>query len=226
MYLRLFLLKTDVLHSTDLQSFLLGTVITLHGNACPSLGYTIHMGKTKISYNLLEAQSPLPHLSNQQYMLLVFFVIFCFQQTLNVGVGFFYVNYMNKFYWRVLGPLCSKMNRWRVFTLQGHVEAEDLLSNHRCRCSTLNHQPLKSTSQFSTTSSYKMTLSHSFLEGSTAEAMIQEGEHWFWGSPTPNQVAQLSLSDLVWLNVTARWKIFVFPLTCPSFWWSLFRFQL
>jgi hypothetical protein len=56
-----------------------------------------------------------------------------------------------------------------------------------------------------------MTLSHSFLEGSTAEAVIQEGEHWFWGGPIPNQVVQLSLSDPVWLNehVEKSWSSLV-----------------
>jgi hypothetical protein len=38
---------------------------------------------------------------------------------------------------------------------------------------------LKSSLQFSPASSHKVTLSHSFLEGSTAEALIQVAEPWF-----------------------------------------------
>ena len=34
-------------------------------------------------------------------------------------------------------------------------------------------------------SSYKITLSHPFLEGSTAEAVVQVAEPWFWGGPSP-----------------------------------------
>jgi len=41
--------------------------------------------------------------------------------------------------------------------------------------------PSKSTLQCSTASSYKMTPSHTFLENSTAEAVIQVDESWFLG---------------------------------------------
>jgi hypothetical protein len=50
--------KFDVLSSSDLESFLLGVAIG-------SLGWPVHIGCNKISYNLLAAQSALPHLSGQ-----------------------------------------------------------------------------------------------------------------------------------------------------------------
>ena len=50
---------------------------------------------------------------------------------------------------------------------------------------TSQHHPSKSTLQCSTASSHKTTLSHSFLEGSTAEAVIQVAQSWFWGGPSP-----------------------------------------
>jgi hypothetical protein len=44
---------------------------------------------------------------------------------------------------------------------------------------------LRSTWQCMTAFSYKMTLSHPFLEGSTAEVMIQVAELWLRGGPSP-----------------------------------------
>lgn len=54
---------------------------------------------------------------------------------------------------------------------------------HRLLSSITDHPSSKSTLRCPTASSYKMTFSHHFLEGSTAEAAIQAAESWFWGSP-------------------------------------------
>lgn len=58
-------LKLIVLHSSDLQSFLLRVAIALHGNACLSLGCPIHIGSKKVLYDLLAVESALPPLSGQ-----------------------------------------------------------------------------------------------------------------------------------------------------------------
>jgi len=58
-------LKRDVLHSSDLESFLLGVASALNGNTCPSLGCPIHIGSNKISYNVPAAQSTSPQLPGQ-----------------------------------------------------------------------------------------------------------------------------------------------------------------
>jgi len=50
-------LKLDVLHSSALESFPLGMVITFHDNASLSLGCPIYIENNNISYNLLAAQS-------------------------------------------------------------------------------------------------------------------------------------------------------------------------
>jgi hypothetical protein len=48
-----------------------------------------------------------------------------------------------------------------------------------------DHHQLNSILQCSTASSYKLTFSHSFLERSAPEAVIQVAEPWFWGGPSP-----------------------------------------
>jgi hypothetical protein len=42
-------LKLDVLNSSDLESFLLGVAITVHGNTCPSLGCPIQIETTNFA---------------------------------------------------------------------------------------------------------------------------------------------------------------------------------
>jgi hypothetical protein len=74
--------------------------------------------------------------------------------------------------------------------VQGYDEAEVLPSTHRRHCSMPYHHLSKNTLQCSTETSYKMTLSHPFLEVSIAEAVNQVAEPWFWGA----QISELLLS--------------------------------
>lgn len=60
--------------------------------------------------------------------------------------------------------------------LEKHVVLEDQQKCHMRHCIIPDHHPSKITLQCSTAFSYKMTLSPPFLEGSTAEAMIQVAE--------------------------------------------------
>ena len=69
--------------------------------------------------------------------------------------------------------------------------------------------PSKSTLQCSTAVSYKITLPHPFLERSTAEAVIQVADSWFWGgSSRSNQPA--------WSNV-ALWYCTLKKFGLPSY---------
>jgi hypothetical protein len=74
--------------------------------------------------------------------------------------------------------------------------------------------------QCSTPSSYKITLSRPFVEGSTADTVIQVAEPRLWGVPVWTR-SFISASVINWLCGNVCWKILVFPCTWPSFWWSL-----
>ena len=75
------------------------------------------------------------------------------------------------------------MNRWRASIVQrGMLKLK--FFHHPETVVQYNISPSsKSTLQCPTASSYKMTLSHHFLEGSTPEAAIKVAESWFWGVP-------------------------------------------
>ena len=61
-------LKLDVLHSSDLEFFLLWVANAVCGNACPSLSCPFHIGSYKILY-YLAVKSALPQLSGQHILL-------------------------------------------------------------------------------------------------------------------------------------------------------------
>jgi hypothetical protein len=73
--------------------------------------------------------------------------------------------------------------------------------------------PSKSTLQCSTASSYKITLSHTFLENFTAESVIQVAESWFLGDSSRS-------TQPSWSNV-ALWCCTLKTFGLPSYYSQL-----
>jgi hypothetical protein len=140
-------LKLDVLHSSDLEFFLLWVANAVCGNACSSLSSPFHIGSYKILC-YLAVESALPQLSGQLICSTGCLCNIYFQQTWNVGVGFFHVNAWTIGSEVCLFPLCSKTafkltldESMKSSAVQWHVEAEVLPSAHRCCCSIPDHHP-------------------------------------------------------------------------------------